>query len=262
MRRDKGGNRKNLTGKVALVTGASRGLGRAIALALAREGADLVVCARGSSHLDSVASEISRLGATCLAVTADLHHTRDIEKVVVLALERFGRVDVLVNNASELGPTPLPYLADYPPHLFSEVMKVNLHAPFHLTWSLVGQMLARGAGVVINVSSDVAVNGYASWGAYSVSKAALDGLTRTWAAELEGTGVQIYSVDPGDMRTAMHAAALPGDDPAGLADPADVAEAFVAIATGAYRPTAPRVEAAQILKELAGGRSRGESRAR
>jgi NAD(P)-dependent dehydrogenase (short-subunit alcohol dehydrogenase family) len=240
-----------LGGKVALVTGASRGLGRAIALAFAREGADLVICARNRADLDSVAGEISASGATCLAVTADMNVTRDIEKVVVLALERFGHVDILVNNASMLGPTPLPYLADYPPHIFAEVMKVNLHAPFHLTWSLVGQMLGRGSGVILNVSSDVAVNGYATWGAYSVSKAALDGLTRTWAAELEGTGVQIFSVDPGDMRTAMHAAALPEDDPAGLADPSDVAEAFVAIATGEYVPDASRIEASEVMKKIA-----------
>lgn len=241
---------KKLEGKVAIVTGASRGLGRATALALAREGASLAICARGQEALEEVAREAEALGAAVLTVRADLGKTRDIELLIVLALERFGRVDVLVNNASELGPTPLPQLADYPPHVFTEVMRVNLHAPFHLAWALVGPMMQRGSGVIINISSDVAVNGYSGWGAYSVSKAALDGLTRTWAAELEGTGVRIHALDPGDMRTAMHEAALPDDDPATLADPDVVAEAVLALATGDFVPATVRVEAADVLAAI------------
>jgi NAD(P)-dependent dehydrogenase (short-subunit alcohol dehydrogenase family) len=235
--------------KVALITGASRGLGRAMTLAFAREGADLVICARGERELQKVADQARALGARVLAVVADMGTTRDVERLVVLALERFDRVDVVVNNASELGPTPLPHLIDYPPHLFHDVVKVNLMAPFHLTWSLLGGMLQRGDGVIINVSSDVAVNGYSGWGAYSVSKAALDGLTRTWNAELEGTGVKIYAIDPGDMNTAMHRAALPEDDPAQLSDPTDVAEAFVDLATGTVAPGS-RLEAAELLRQV------------
>src|SRR3984893_17815147 len=121
-----------LTGKVALITGSSRGLGRAMSLAFAREGADLVLCARGETELIRVAGEARALEANVITVVADIGVTRDVERVVVLALERFERVDVLVNNASELGPTPLPYLIDYPPHLFSDVVKVNLMGPFHL----------------------------------------------------------------------------------------------------------------------------------
>ncbi|MEA2683274.1 MAG: hypothetical protein QOK05_1602 [Chloroflexota bacterium] len=241
---------RKLEKKVVVITGASRGLGRALALALSREGASLAICARNHDELQAVAKEATELGGDVLAVTADMHHTRDVERLVVLTLERFGRVDVLVNNASELGPTPLPLLADYPPHVFTEVLKVNLHAPFHLAWSLIGQMLLRGDGLIINVSSDVAVNGYSNWGAYSVSKSALDGLTRTWAAELEGTGVRMYAVDPGDMNTEMHRAALPDDDPAGLADPVEVAEAFVALITGEVVPDGVRVEAADIIRAL------------
>src|SRR5258708_4115379 len=225
-----------LTGKVALITGASRGLGRTMALAFAREGADLVLCARGEADLKQVAVEARSRGSNVLTVVADMAMTRDVERLVVMALERFDRVDILVNNASELGPTPLPYLIDYPPHVFSDVVKVNLMAPFHLIWSLLGGMIQRRDGVVINVSSDVAVNGYPGWGAYSVSKAALDGLTRTWAAELEDTGVKIYAVDPTDMNTAMHRAAVPEGDPASLADPADIAEAFMVLATGQVDP--------------------------
>lgn len=236
----------SIRGSVAVVTGASRGLGRALALALAQEGAALSICARGEADLERVADEARALGADVLAVTADMRNVRDVERIVVLTLERFGQVDVLVNNASELGPTPLPLLADYPPDVFSDVLNVNLHAPFRLAQSLIGQMLRRGQGMILNISSDVAVNGYPNWGAYSVSKAAIDGMSRTWAAELEGTGVRMYAVDPGDMDTAMHRLALPDDDPAGLTDPADVAEALVTLISGEFVPDAVRVEAAQV----------------
>jgi NAD(P)-dependent dehydrogenase (short-subunit alcohol dehydrogenase family) len=239
-----------LKGRVAVITGASRGLGRAMSVAFAREGADLVLCARGENELKNVADEARAQGANVLTVVADMGLTRDVERLVVLALERFDRVDILVNNASEIGPTPLPYLIDYPPHVFNDVVKVNLMAPFHLIWSLLGGMLQRRDGVIINVSSDVAVHGYPGWGAYSVSKAALDGLTRTWAAELEATGVRIYAIDPGDMNTDMHRAALPDDDPADLADPTEVAEAFVELATGSIDPGTGRLEASELLKQL------------
>jgi len=242
---------KSLEGTVAVVTGASRGLGRALTLALARDGVALSICARGEAELEKVAGEARALGADVLAVAADMRHVRDVERVVVLTLERFGKVDILVNNASELGPTPLPLLADYPPDLFTEVLNVNLNAPFRLTQTLIGQMLRRRQGTVINISSDVAVTGYANWGAYSVSKAALDGMTRTWAAELEGTGVRMYAIDPGDMNTAMHLAALPDDDPAGLSDPADIAEALMTIITGDFVPDTVRVEASQVTPSTA-----------
>ena len=235
--------------KNVLITGASRGLGRAMALAFAREGADLVLCARGEADLKGVADEARARGSNVLTVVADMALTRDVERLVVLALERFDRVDILVNNASELGPTPLPFLIDYPPHVFGDVVKVNLMAPFHLIWSLLGGMLQRRDGVIINVSSDVAIHGYPGWGAYSVSKAALDGLTRTWSAELENTGVKIYAVDPTDMNTAMHRAAAPDDDPAELADPVEIAEAFVELATGRVDPGLGRLTATELLAQ-------------
>ncbi|MFY9614197.1 MAG: SDR family oxidoreductase [Candidatus Dormiibacterota bacterium] len=241
---------KRLAGKTAVITGASRGLGRAMTLAFAREGASLAIAARGQEDLDRVADEARALGADVLAIVADMRVTRDVERVVVLTLDHFDRVDVLVNNASELGPTPLPQLVDYPPHVFADVLKVNLQAPFHLTWSLLGGMLQHDSGVVINVTSDVAVNGYPGWGAYSVSKAAIEGLTRTWAAELEGTNVHIFAVDPGDMNTEMHRAALPEDDPAELLDPVDVAEAFVAIAAGEVPQPEGRLDATAVLQSI------------
>ena len=222
-----------LDGKVALITGASRGLGRAVAIAFAREGAALALCARGQEGLDRVGAVVAALGAPVLAVAADVRSPRDLERFVALTLDRYQRVDILVNNASELGPTPLPYLADYAPAAFDDVLQVNVVAPFRLTQALIGSMLLRDRGVVINVTSDTAVTGYPGWGAYAVSKAALEGLTRTWSAELAQTGVRIYAVDPGDMDTDMHRAAIPDADPSDLARPDDVALAFVRLAAAA-----------------------------
>ena len=236
-----------LEGKVAMITGASRGLGRSLAMAFAREGAALALCARGREALEQVAAEVAALGAPVLAVSADVRSTRDLDRLVALTLDRYQRVDILANNASELGPTPLPYLADYPPAAFDDVLQVNLVAPFRLTQALIGSMLLRDRGVIINVTSDAAVTGYPGWGAYAVSKAALEGLTRTWAAELAGTDVRIHAVDPGDMDTEMHRAAISEADPSELARPEDVALAFVRLVTTAEPDlTGRRLEAAGL----------------
>jgi NAD(P)-dependent dehydrogenase (short-subunit alcohol dehydrogenase family) len=166
-------------------------------------------------------------------VVADVGDPDDVERIAAAALTAFDRVDVLVNNASELGPTPMPYLLDTDPDALRRVLDVNLLGPFLLTRALLGPMLAAGRGSVINVSSDAGVVGYPGWGAYGVSKAALDQMTRIWASELDGSGVRVNAVDPGDMATAMHAAALPDDDPATLARPEDRTEVFVRLASAA-----------------------------
>ena len=237
---------RELDGRVVLITGASRGLGRAMALAFAREGARLSLCARGAADLDAVAAEIRQAGGEVLAVAADVASEVDQERLGALTLDRYGHLDVLVNNASSLGPTPLPLLADTDPLALAEVMGVNLYAPFQLTQAVLGSMLVRRSGLIVNVSSDAAVSGYPGWGAYSAAKAGLDALTRVWAAELEGSGVSILSVDPGDMDTDMHRAAIPDADPADLARPEGVAEAFVRIL--AAPPPGPRLEASSLLE--------------
>jgi NAD(P)-dependent dehydrogenase (short-subunit alcohol dehydrogenase family) len=224
---------KSLQGKVCLITGSSRGLGRALALEYGRRGARLIINSRSGSAADLGEAErdLRELGAEVLSVTADVSRRDDVERLAGEALARFSQVDVLVNNASSLGPTPMPYLIDTPIDDFEQVMRTNTLGPFMLTRALAGQMISRGSGSIINISSDAGVTGYASWGAYGVSKAALDQLTRTWADELESTGVQVNSVDPGDMNTQMKRDSDPGGDSSEWIDPALVTPVFVYLAS-------------------------------
>lgn len=227
----------SLRNQVALITGASRGLGRALAVEFARQGASVVINSRHASAHDLRETEASLrvLNAPVLSVVADVSQRADVERLAGEALARFGRVDILVNNASALGPTPMPFLADTPIEEFENVLRTNVTAPFMLTRALIGQMLARGAGSIINVSSDAGVVGYPTWGAYGASKAALDHMTRAWAAELEGTGVRINSVDPGDMDTVMKRASEPDGDASQWAKPETVTQVFVYLASNESR---------------------------
>ena len=157
-----------------------------------------------------------------------------------------GPIDLLVHNASTLGKTPLPLLLDTDCEDLERVLAVNLVGPFRLTKAVAGSMALRRRGLIVHVSSDAAVNAYPGWGAYGVSKAALDHLGRSWAAELEGTGVRVLDVDPGEMNTRMHAEAIPDADPATLADPAVVAARIADLIVHAERvPSGARVEAAR-----------------
>jgi NAD(P)-dependent dehydrogenase (short-subunit alcohol dehydrogenase family) len=153
---------RELVSKVALITGASRGLGRALAVEFARRGADLVVNSRAQSAgaLQETRREAEAKGTRVLTVSEDVSDRADVERLAADALARFGREDVLVNNASALGPTPMPYLTDFPIESFDQVLRTNVIAVFLLTRALVGQMLAKGSGSIINVSSDAGVIGY------------------------------------------------------------------------------------------------------
>ena len=149
-----------------------------------------------------------------------------------------------MHNASTLGPTPLRLLLDTDCEDLARVLEVNLIGPFRLTKVIAGAMALRRRGLVVHVSSDAAISGYPGWGAYGVSKAALDHLGRSWAAELEGTGVRVISVDPGEMNTRMHAAAVPEADPSTLADPAVVASRIADIVARAHEvANGARIEA-------------------
>jgi NAD(P)-dependent dehydrogenase (short-subunit alcohol dehydrogenase family) len=222
-----------LEGKVCLITGASRGLGRALAVEFGGRGAKLVINSRASSEetLAETEKKLRDLGAQVLSVVADVSQRADVERLAGAALARFGRVDVLVNNASALGPTPMSYLIDTPIDDFERVMHTNTMGPFMLTRALVGQMISRGSGSIINVTSDAGVVGYPTWGAYGVSKSALDQLTRTWAAELEGTGVRVNSVDPGDMNTRMKRESDPDGEASDWAEPESVTAVFAYLAS-------------------------------
>ncbi|MFI5285985.1 MAG: SDR family NAD(P)-dependent oxidoreductase [Candidatus Dormibacteria bacterium] len=234
-----------LSGTTVMITGASRGLGRAVAVAAAREGASLAICARGGQALEAVAEECRALDAEVLAVLADMSDATDIERFAATALERFGGIDVLVNNAAELGPLPLPQLTDAPSSALEHVLQANVLGPLRLTQAVIGGMLLRNRGLVLNISTDAAVIGFEGLGLYSASKAALDALTRSWSAELRRTEVRVISVDPGDMHTEMHMAADPEANPHDLLRPEDVAKRLVVLFAGPL-PAVDRFEAASL----------------
>lgn len=233
----------SLSESVALITGGSRGLGREIAHQFAERGAQLVLVARGKQSLQAAAAALEEQ-TEVLAIAADVG--QQAERIAEAALARFGRVDVLVNNASGIGPSPMPLMADYPWEELLRLFRTNAVAPLHLTQLLLPQMLASQAGVVINVTSDAAVQAYPGWGGYGASKAALEHWSRVMAAELEGSGVRIFLVDPGDMNTEMHRRAEPGVDLTHLPEPWLPAPAFVHLVE---RETASygRFEAMQIV---------------
>ncbi len=212
-----------LEGKAALVTGASRGLGAALAKELARRGARVVLVARGAAALESVAAQIHSFGGIAHALPADISDQAAIYPLAGAAAAIVGPIDVLVHNASLLGPTPLRLLLDTDCEDFSQVLETNLVGPFRLSKIVAGSMALRGEGTIVHVSSDASVAAYPRWGAYSVSKAAFDHLARVFAAELADWGVRVFSVDPGEMDTVMHAEAMPDADRASLARPETVA---------------------------------------
>lgn len=192
--------------KTALITGSSRGLGLTLADFLAAQGYTLILSARGEAGLRAAAQGLERYGHPVTALPGDVSdpaHRR------ALAEAAGGGLDLLVNNASALGSSPLPALAAYPLDALEAVYKTNVVAPLALVQETLPLLEAR-RGLVVNVSSDAAQGAYPGWGGYGSSKAALDLLTRTLAAELDGVGV--VSVDPGDMRTQMHQEAFPGED--------------------------------------------------
>ncbi|XXF77055.1 SDR family NAD(P)-dependent oxidoreductase [Myxococcaceae bacterium GXIMD 01537] len=242
----------NLKGKAVLVTGASRGLGAALLGAFARGGARVVGVARGARELEDVVGALRAEGRDVHALVYDVGDKEAIHPLVGAASALVGPLDVLVNNASTLGPTPLPLLLDTPCEDLSRVLEVNLVGPFRLTKAVAGGMVLRGSGLVVNVTSDAATNAYPRWGSYGVSKLALEHLGRTWAAELEGTGVRFFNVDPGEMDTRMHRDALPDADPATLARPADVAARVVTLVERAEAlASGGRFEAANVDREAA-----------
>ena len=216
-----------LKDKVALITGASQGLGRALALAFGREGARVVVNARSEESVRPVAQEVEGTGAEVLAVAADVSEGADVDRLVSESVERFGKIDVLVNNAGLLGPRVA--IEDYPEDEWRRIIAANLTGPFLVSKATI-PYLSDGASI-INVVSGVSVEGRAEWGAYSVSKFGMEGLNQILAAELAERGVRVNAVDPGGMRTDMRAAAYPEEDPQTRITPEENTAVFLYLAS-------------------------------
>jgi NAD(P)-dependent dehydrogenase (short-subunit alcohol dehydrogenase family) len=196
--------------RTALITGGSQGLGRTVAGFLAAQGYGLVITSRGAEDLETAAREIGRHGGQVIALAGDVTDPAHRHRLAEAA-RGLGRLDVLFNNASTLGATPLPPLAEYPQDVLEEAFRVNVAAPIALVREVL-PLLAASGGLVVNISSDAARGGYPGWGGYGLTKAALDLASLTLAHELSGIGIGVTAVDPGDLRTRMHQAAFPGED--------------------------------------------------
>jgi NAD(P)-dependent dehydrogenase (short-subunit alcohol dehydrogenase family) len=239
--------RSSVTGMpTALITGASRGLGRALATDLAADGWRLVLDARTATDLEEAAATLAPRAAEVVAIVGDV---TDAGHRAELAATVGDRLDLLVLNASTLGTSPLPPLAAYDLDVLRMVLETNTVAPLALTQLLLPALRAA-RGRILALSSDAAVGPYEGWGGYGASKAALDQLANVLAAE--EPGLRVYAVDPGDMRTAMHAAAYPGEDISDRPEPATVVPALRRLAFGDL--PSGRYVAADLLGDPAGER--------
>lgn len=225
----------DLKDRVAVVTGASRGIGRATALELARAGAHVIALARTVGGLEELDDEIKALGGSATLVPVDLKDYDALDRLGAAIFERWQRLDILVGNAGILGPiTPLGHCDQ---KSWDDVMAINVTANWRLIRSLDPLLRASDAGRAIFVSSAAAHKCRAYWGPYSVSKAALEALVRTYAAETETTPIRAVLVNPGPLRTRMRAAAMPGEDPLSLRTPEEIAPKIVALADPAFTQT-------------------------
>lgn len=207
--------------RIALVTGASRGIGRAVALELARAGAHVVALAKSQGALEELDDEINALGGSATLVPLNLTDFDGLDRLAQVIGERWGRLDILFGNAGLLGPlSPLDHV---PPKDWQQVMDVNVTANWRLIRACDGLLRASEAGRAVFATSGAAQKCRAYWGPYSVSKAALDALARTYAAETASTAVKVMLVSPGPLRTRMRADAMPGEDPATLRTPEEIA---------------------------------------
>jgi len=225
----------------ALITGASRGLGRALAAGLAREGFALIIDGRDAAALDAAAQQIRAAGGDVTAISGDVTdpgHRAALRR----AAEAAGRLDLLVNNAGTLGASPLPALADYPADELRAAFEVNVIAPIALTQLLLPLLRPRG-GAVLNITSDAAVEAYTGWGGYGAAKAALEQASNVLAAE--EPGLRVWWTDPGDLRTDMHQRAFPGQDISDQPRPESVVPAFVRLIS--QRLPSGRYRAAHLM---------------
>ena len=219
---------KKLVGRVALITGASRGVGAAVAKRFAAEGAHVVLVARTVGGLEEVDDAVQALGGTATLAPFDLKDRDAIDRLGAALYERYGKLDILVGNAAQLGVlSPLGHIE---PAVWDEVMAVNVTANWRLIRSMDPLLRASDAGRAIFVTSGVASGVFPYWGAYATSKAALEMMVRTYAGEIAKTNVRVNLLDPGVVRTALRAEAFPGEKPASLRHPDEVAPHFVGLA--------------------------------
>jgi NAD(P)-dependent dehydrogenase (short-subunit alcohol dehydrogenase family) len=220
---------QGLHGLRVAITGGTSGLGLALVRGLRRRGAQVAFVARHAQRVAEVVREV----AGSHGIVGDVASKTDIHPLALQITAALGGLDVLVNNASSLGPVPLALLADTDCESFEEALATNLVGPFRLTKALLGALAAAAResrpALVVNITSDAAVTPYARWGAYGASKAALSHMSRIWDEELRPHGVRVLAVDPGDMDTPLHALALPDADRAALKDPRDAAAAIIAL---------------------------------
>lgn len=220
---------KRLAGRVAVVTGASRGIGAAVAKRFAAEGAHVVLVARTVGGLEEMDDAIKSVGGTATLVPLDLKELDRVDALGPSLYQRFGKLDILVGNAGLLGT--LGPLSHHDPKLWDEVMTVNVTANWRLIRTLEPLLRRAEAGRAIFVTSGAAHKAQPFWGAYATSKAALEALAKTWAAELEKTKIRVNLLSPGPIRTTMRATAFPGEDPESLRTPESITNPFVELAS-------------------------------
>ncbi|MGZ8521475.1 MAG: SDR family NAD(P)-dependent oxidoreductase [Candidatus Binatia bacterium] len=220
---------KKLLGKVALITGGSRGIGRAIAAAYADQGARVFICGRNPEDVNRAVAEIRQSGGEIDGAAGDVGNAADVRRIVAAAVAKYSSIDVLINNASILGLRVA--IADYSIAEWDEVLRINLTGLFLVTREVLPVMLARRGGSIINLTSGVGRLGKARWGAYAVSKAGLEGFTQVLADEVKAAGIRVNSVNPAATRTRMRAAAYPEEDPATLPTAESILPIFIYLAS-------------------------------
>ncbi len=221
-----------LTGRVALITGASRGIGAAVAKRFAAEGAHVILIARTVGGLEEVDDTIKAAGGQATLVPCDLTDFEAIDTLGPALIERFEKLDIFVGDAGVLGEmTPLTH---YDAKSWHDVFDVNVHANWRLIRTLDPLLRRSDAGRAILVTSGAAANPRAFWGAYAITKAAVETMAKIWASELENSNVRVNLLNPGATRTSMRAAAFPGEDPETLKTPDDIASRFVELASPAW----------------------------
>ncbi len=234
-----------LSGRIALITGASRGIGAAVARAYAAEGAQVIVCARTQGGLEEVDDAIRAEGGSATLFPADLREFDTIDQMALAIHQRFGRLDILVGNAGILGTlTPMHQIE---PKQWDEVMAINLTANWRLVRACDPLLRLSDAGRAIFVTSGAGDGRHPYWGAYAVSKGALEIMAKTWAVEVENTKMRVNLINPGATRTGMRAEAFPGEDPMALPSAEEIAQAFVPPAEASWTRNGERLSARDLL---------------